>query len=649
MTWTRVRDKTIFLAVTTAPRLYRSEDGTSWEDVSPEGFLWVGTPDGGYRTDDRLAVLADGSVFARAWGRVVRSRDGGRTWAEMLANWDYPRVGTFGYRWERRASLLAASRHANVVWVVPWRDATIWRSGDGGDTWEAILSDLDDPARVTSVVAAGDGTLYAVAADDAAGPEREWDQPAFPMRSLDGGRTWKPLGGSAARTEFTSFWEDARDPHVIWGEASGAVYRSSDRGEHWGRAFTMPEPPGPGQGTGVASSSRRLTVITSAADPKTMYAREAHWLWTSRDGGRSWQKRDIPYGLLMASPDGRDTLVAAAQRGGLMRSDDAGLTWQVAHRGIAAPTPFAFSVSHPKGRVLAWLEGGRARYCIDGRTWRDAEVPSGSKRDDGWAVVPHDATRIYWLGRWVRSEDGGQSWTPWQPGPLLASMRSPCRIVFGPTADSPAWAMEEVTEGPEHEQVLAVSDDLIRWRRVSPPSGLLWAAGAGAPGSLYLSLSRSSAPDGSGEQTRHLFVTEDRGRTWRELVPRRGRPPSRDRPSGYKMEVFPGAPTRLIVFPGYGVYVSPDNGKTWLEVSQPMRRGSIVGTGLSDCVREPAGRRVWLAVDGGIIEARDAGGTWRDLTGDLPQTTGTMLAYDGQEGYLYAATGAGLYRLKVGK
>ena len=57
---------------------------------------------------------------------------------------------------------------------------------------------------------------------------------------------------------------------------------------------------------------------------------------------------------------------------------------------------------------------------------------------------------------------------------------------------------------------------------------------------------------------------------------------------------------------------------------------------------------MWLWVGTRIRETPDAGETWREISGDMPDTAGT-LAYDAREGYLYAATNLGLYRTRVGK
>jgi hypothetical protein len=98
-------------------------------------------------------------------------------------------------------------------------------------------------------------------------------------RSLDSGRTWEtiPVAASAALRAL------AADGFEIWvGGAAGALYHSSDIGQHWVRVIPTVD--------GKALDADIIGVaFTDASNGKLTTSN--HETWTTSDAGQSWQKK----------------------------------------------------------------------------------------------------------------------------------------------------------------------------------------------------------------------------------------------------------------------------------------------------------------------------------------------------------------------
>ena len=198
--------------------LYRSDDaGATWRAVAtavamPPAADWTA----GGTTPTMLAVDGAGAVWAAGTGGVVRSGDGGVTFAPLRT------AATFGL------SIL--------------RDGTAYASGTDG---VAVCRD-----GRTFVKAAGRGLPAGVARGVVASPvdskrllcwvaRPDWDWPRFV--SHDGGDSWRAVDLDWSTATFPcnarqgyAAWNTA-DPAVAWGLGGDWVTRSTDGGRsfHW--------------------------------------------------------------------------------------------------------------------------------------------------------------------------------------------------------------------------------------------------------------------------------------------------------------------------------------------------------------------------------------------------------------------------------
>jgi photosystem II stability/assembly factor-like uncharacterized protein len=217
----------------------RSTDGgTSWQRVgTPE----TGLPDGQSRSIvvDAASPLGKRTLYATVNGHgIYKSSDGGDSWQALHEG--LPEVA----RRQPRGVLLNPrdSKHLRVALAGNYQNGGIWESRDGGTSWtrlsgNAPLFDIKDfeadPANFD--------TLYVCQREASVQVQNERrGLPGGLFKSTDGGRTWTQL----FKFRFTSSVAlDAARPGVLFvatddhpyhdGNRASGVWQSSDGGKNW--------------------------------------------------------------------------------------------------------------------------------------------------------------------------------------------------------------------------------------------------------------------------------------------------------------------------------------------------------------------------------------------------------------------------------
>jgi len=196
-------------------------------DPSNSSVIWVGT---GENVGGRHVAYGDG---------VYRSRDGGASWENL------------GLKESHHISkIIVHPEHSDVVWVAVqgplWSkggERGLYKTTDGGKEWNRVLGDdewtgvtdiLIDPREPDRLYAATWQRHRNVAAYMGGGPG------SGIHRSVDGGETWDKLskGLPGSNMGKIGLAISPQQPDVIYAaieldRRTGAVYRSSDRGESW--------------------------------------------------------------------------------------------------------------------------------------------------------------------------------------------------------------------------------------------------------------------------------------------------------------------------------------------------------------------------------------------------------------------------------
>jgi photosystem II stability/assembly factor-like uncharacterized protein len=228
--------------------VFRSSDGG--ESFALERALWdhPHRPQwhGGYGGQAFHTLLPhptdpDSLLAAISTGGVYRTADGGASWAPanvgikaefFPGERNYPEFGQCVHKVTRNPALpdrLYLQNHGGV-----------YRSDDGGDSWNSIAEGLPGEFGFAIVAHPHDpDTVYVFPVSDATarwpsgGHARVW-------RSRDAGETWQELGaGELPDNYFVAVMRDAMcvDEHasvgVYFGGRNGSVFASADDGDTW--------------------------------------------------------------------------------------------------------------------------------------------------------------------------------------------------------------------------------------------------------------------------------------------------------------------------------------------------------------------------------------------------------------------------------
>src|SRR5262249_29150858 len=236
-------------------------------------------------------------------------------------------------------------------------------------------------------------------------------------------------------------------------------------------------------------------------------------LWKSEDEGKTWRPLEFPqqdvYSVAVSAADG--AVYAGCEPSMLFRSEDGGATWRelAALREIpSAPTwsfpprPWTSHVRwvapspHEAGLLLAGIElGGLMRSTDAGETWEDHRP--GAQRDVH-ALAWHPAAR----GRAYEAGGGGAAWSrdggaTWIPAVAGRDRHYTWGLAVDPQAPD-TWFVS-ASPGPREAHYGGSAEARIyRWRGAGPwqpldgglpqPLDSLPYALASAPGQLYAGL-----------------------------------------------------------------------------------------------------------------------------------------------------------------
>jgi len=317
--------------------------------------------------------------FGAVAGGVWKSTDGGNTWSPIFDNQSVSSIG----------SIAVADSDANIVYVgtgeacirgnISHGDG-VYKSTDAGKTWKHIgLRDTRHIGRV--IVHPRNPEIALVAAlGHVYGPNIERGI----FRTADGGKTWEKVlyrdektGGieitfapGNANILYAALWEASRSPHGMSSGGPGSgLYRSVDGGSTWKKL----------EGGGLPKGTLgRIGVSVSGADPSRVWAlieAEDGGLYRSDDGGDNWRlmtddrryrQRAWYYTHVIADPQHAETVYVLNT--GFYRSTDGGRTFTQ----IAVPHGDNHGLWVDPGnpqRMINANDGGANVSVNGGRTW----------------------------------------------------------------------------------------------------------------------------------------------------------------------------------------------------------------------------------------------------------------------------------------
>ncbi len=279
--------------------------------------------------------------------RLMRSDDLGASWHETTKAFGFP--ADCGAAVERVWQVQASPVDPAVVWAGT-QPSALFRSDDGGETFELVRALWDHPHRLEWQPGAGGQALHTILPHPS-----DPDVVTVAMstggvyRSEDAGRTWQPrnhgIGVPFMPGETPEYGQcvhkvgvDAGDPDIMYAQNHGGVYRTDDAGRSWERISA----PLPAEfGFPLLTHPRRpgtAYVFPLVADIERFPPGARPSLWRTDDHGASWRELhtglpDEAYTVVLRDGlghDGADPLgiYAGTRHGAVWSSADEGESWR---------------------------------------------------------------------------------------------------------------------------------------------------------------------------------------------------------------------------------------------------------------------------------------------------------------------------------
>jgi photosystem II stability/assembly factor-like uncharacterized protein len=524
----------IFLG-TSAGNLYLSTDrGASWSRFARPGNSAEMVLD---------HIIIDPSdprnIFAAAWnaqlpnsdGDLYRSHDAGKTW-EIVADLHGKSL---------RALSMAASDPK--ILVVGALDG-IYRSRNGGHDFERI-----SPANHAEIK-----NVESIAIDPV-NPDviyaGTWH---LPWKTEDGGKTWHNIKkGVIDDSDVFSIVIDREQPANIFISACSGIYRSDSAGELFRKI------------QGIPYSARRTRMLRmDPTDHNIVYAGTTEGLWKTIDGGATWKHMtgsNIIINDVLIDPRQSSRVLLATDRGGVLASDDGGVTFTASNRGFAHRQAAALLVDRSDSNVLY------AGILND--------------KEFGGVFVSRDAGQT-----WKQNSDGldGRDVFVLRQAADNTLVAGTDHGIFALLPNASSWTPRDLP--------LAKPQAAVVLRKASTRTT---TANELAPRVTVLEL---GAEKWFAATSAALFVSSDLGATWRaESLPGIGVPVSIS--VAGKVMAIAGRNT---------VAVSVSGGESWLPTKTLDADFSI------SYVAVDSSGDVWLAARTGLFRSTDAGDTWKKIS-----------------------------------
>jgi photosystem II stability/assembly factor-like uncharacterized protein len=571
--------------------------GAMWSDSDDRGLYR--TSDGG-RTWERVLAGKNGStgcggaamdpsnpdvIFASLWdfrrkgwtfrsggdgpdkpsgSGLFRSSDGGKTWSELT---DGTTQGIPAKPWGRVEVAIAPSDAKVVYALIESPASALYRSSDGGKTWER---------RDNSQMMVWRPFYFARLAVDPTNPDRIFKPDLNLVVSDDGGRSFAFAGGQA-HGDWHDIWIDPTNAkHVIGGD-DGGLWLSWDGGNRWWKSGNLP-------------IAQFYHVAVDAKDPYQVYGGlqdNSSWVGDSDyPGGITNQRWENLYDgdgfWTLPDPSDPDAVYAEAQGGYIGRVN---------------------RVTHTTRNIQP-----QANYREKLRYNWNTPI----------AVSPTNKKTLYLGAQFLfRSRDRGDTWERISPDLTTNNPEEQKQEESGGvTVDNSSAEMHttifSISESPRDEQVIWVGTDdgnvqVTRdggktWTNVvgnvkdlPPESWVNWVeASRYHVGTAYAAFDRHTF----GDMTPWVYRTTDFGRSWQRIAG------LEQGVRGYAHVIKEDLVKPGLLFLGteLGLWISVDGGKQWAEFKgggfpSVAVRDLQIQSRDDDLVLATHGRGIWIVDD----------------------------------------------------
>ena len=664
----------------TDPALY---SGLHWRMVGPFRAGRVNAVSG-------VTGQVDTFYFGSVGGGVWKTTNAGRTWMPIFDSASSASIGAIGIAPSDPNTIYVGTGEADMRDSIQYGDG-MWKSSDGGTSWKHIGLEntlqigriIVDPKNANLVYVAVLGNVYGPSPDRGV------------YRSKDGGTTWEKIlfrnddvgaidlafDPANSQTIYASLWNVRRPPWFIYAPANGpggGIFKSTNSGTTWKQIDTGIPVENRGHiGLSISAANRnRIYAIVDAKDGGLFVSNDAGatWTQTSKDQrlwGRGWY-----FCKVTADPKNAD--VVYVMNTSTYRSTDAGKTW-TAIKGAPGGDDYHqlwINPSDSKRMIVASDQG--AVVTLDGaQTWStwynqstaqlyhvapDYRFPywlTGPQQDSGAVGVPSRSSHTEisnhdWTGICAGGESGYTAPDPLHPEILFGGTVTRCNVFTGETKNvSPergaqpgqfrhAWTQPLVFSQADRTALYFANQYLYKttnggesWTQISQdltredpgvPANLNEAAATDAPkekrrGGIYTiapsPLRASMVWVGTDDGLIH--VTADEGKTWQNVTPAGLSSWSKVtmiEASHFDVnEAYAAVERHQLLDYEPHLYRTRDGGKSWAEITNGLPRGVYVQT-----IKEDPKRRglLFTGTERAVFVSFDDGDHWQSLQLNLP-------------------------------
>jgi photosystem II stability/assembly factor-like uncharacterized protein len=643
--------------------------------------------------------------YGSVCGGVWKSTNAGRTWTPVF---DAQPVASIG-------AIAVAPLNPNVVYVgtgeSDMRDSIsfgngMYKSADGGNTWKHI--GLDNTRQIARVLVDPKNSeiVFVAALGHAYGPNP--DRGVY--RSRDGGATWQKVldkgdgvgaadlafDSSHSKVMYATLWATRRPPWYIYSPSigpGGGIFKSTDGGTTW-RQLTAGLPSENFGRSGIAvapSNSKRVYAIIDAKDGGLYRSEDAGATWSKISGDNCVWGRGWYFGKIAVDPKNPD--IVYVSNTALYKSADGGKRWtpikgapggddyhqlwiapEDSHRMIVGSDQGAIVTVDGAATWSSWYNQSTAQLYHVAADYRYPYWLTGAQQDSGPVGVPvrspHAVISMHdWTGLGAGGESGYTAPDPLHPEILYGGTVSRWNNITGASQNvsperSPQgatfrhdWTQPLVFSPADPHAMYFANQYLYKttnggdsWAQISPdltredpgvPHNLDAAAAADAPpgGSTRRGVIYTIAPSPVrapliwiGTDDGNIQVTPDDGRTWRNVTP-----PALTSWSKVTMidashfepdEAYAAVERHQLEDYEPYIYRTRNGGQTWQKITDGLPGGVYLQTVKEDPLKRGL---LFAGTELGVYVSFDDGDMWQSLQLNLPPTSMRDFAIHGDD------------------
>jgi len=573
------------------------------------------------RNPDLVYVAALGHLSGPNDERgVYRSKDGGENWEKVLFIND--EVGA--------CDLILDPNNPRIIYASTWRikrtpyslesggqGSGLWKSTDGGDTWEDITKSKGLPEGMVGIIGVAISPLNS---------DRVWalieSKKGGLFRSDDGGETWKKTSSDNNLRQrawyYTRIYADTENEDILY-VLNVQFWRSKDGGKTFNSIRT---PHGDHHDLWIDPMDSKHLIIADDGGGQVSFDAGATWSTYHNQPTAQFYRADVdnqfPYRVYAGQQDNSTVSIASRTTGGGITERD---YYSVGGGESAHVAP------HPDDPSIVYAgsySGFLTRYNHVTGERRNITVYPDNPMGHGvkdmkyrfqWNFPiefdPHDANTLYVGSQHLhKSTDEGESWELISPdlttNTLSMQDESGGPITKDDTGVEYYCTIFVITPSPQEKGVIWIGTDDGKvhitknggksWTDITPNNMPKWGMvnsidqSPHNPGTAYMAVTRYKLDDFKP----YLFKTDNYGKSWKLI--------SRGIPEDAFTRVIREDPMKKgLLYAGTetGMYVSFDDGKNWqsFQLNLPIVPVTDLVVKENDLVVATQGRSFWILDD----------------------------------------------------